>query len=164
MGTNGVIYKVTQARGKQAEIVDLEDKPLLDEKTGRMMQMDEFNRRDAPAHSFNVVFELPSPGAFAEPSRYFLFWGRTPDTVWYYWTKYGRLVGYDLLNRHVIGSIGPNGFVTGARAGPDRFELPLNHNQWIGKNLLVGIIPLGLTAVTWIVMRLWLKDDRASQI
>ena len=35
---------------------------------------------------------------------------------------------------------------------------------WLGKNLLVGIIPLGLAAVTWIVMRLWLKHDRASQI
>src|SRR5204863_1144278 len=35
---------------------------------------------------------------------------------------------------------------------------------WRGKNLLVGIIPLGLAAVTWIVMRLWLKNDRASQI
>jgi len=35
---------------------------------------------------------------------------------------------------------------------------------WIGKNLLVGIIPLGLAAVTWIVMRQWLKHDRASQI
>jgi membrane protease YdiL (CAAX protease family) len=35
---------------------------------------------------------------------------------------------------------------------------------WVGKNLLVGIIPLGLAAITWIVMRLWLKDDRASQI
>jgi uncharacterized protein len=35
---------------------------------------------------------------------------------------------------------------------------------WLGKNLLIGIIPLGLTAVTWIFMRLWLKNDRASQI
>jgi membrane protease YdiL (CAAX protease family) len=35
---------------------------------------------------------------------------------------------------------------------------------WLGKNLLVGIIPLGMAAVTWIVMRLWLKHDRASQI
>jgi membrane protease YdiL (CAAX protease family) len=34
---------------------------------------------------------------------------------------------------------------------------------WLGKNLLVGIIPLGLAAVTWIIMRLWLKHDRASQ-
>lgn len=35
---------------------------------------------------------------------------------------------------------------------------------WLGKNLLVGIIPLGLAAVTWIVMRLWLKHDCASKI
>jgi membrane protease YdiL (CAAX protease family) len=35
---------------------------------------------------------------------------------------------------------------------------------WIGKNLLVGTIPLGLAAVTWILMHLWLKHDRASQI
>ena len=33
---------------------------------------------------------------------------------------------------------------------------------WLGKNLLVGIIPLGLAALTWILMRLWLKHDRAS--
>ena len=34
---------------------------------------------------------------------------------------------------------------------------------WLGKNLLVGIIPLGLAVVTWTVMRQWLKHDRASQ-
>jgi membrane protease YdiL (CAAX protease family) len=33
---------------------------------------------------------------------------------------------------------------------------------WLGKNLLVGIIPLGLAAVTWVLMRQWLKHDRAS--
>jgi len=35
---------------------------------------------------------------------------------------------------------------------------------WLGKNLLVGIIPLGLAAVTWILMRLWLRHDRTSQL
>jgi membrane protease YdiL (CAAX protease family) len=35
---------------------------------------------------------------------------------------------------------------------------------WLGKNLLVGIIPLGLAAVTWTAMRLWLNNDRASKI
>lgn len=35
---------------------------------------------------------------------------------------------------------------------------------WIGKNMLVGIIPLGVAAVTWIIMRIWLKYDRASQV
>ena len=35
---------------------------------------------------------------------------------------------------------------------------------WIGKNMLVGIIPLGVAALTWIIMRTWLKYDRASQV
>ncbi len=35
---------------------------------------------------------------------------------------------------------------------------------WMGKNLLVGIVPLCLAAITWILMRLWLKHDRASQV
>jgi membrane protease YdiL (CAAX protease family) len=34
---------------------------------------------------------------------------------------------------------------------------------WIGKNMLVGIIPLSIAAVTWLIMRMWLKHDRASQ-
>jgi membrane protease YdiL (CAAX protease family) len=39
------------------------------------------------------------------------------------------------------------------------FALP-----WVGKDLLVGIVPLCLAGVTWILVRLWLKHDRASQI
>ena len=35
---------------------------------------------------------------------------------------------------------------------------------WIGKNMLVGIIPLGVAAFTWIIMRVWVKYDRASQV
>ena len=35
---------------------------------------------------------------------------------------------------------------------------------WIGENMLVGIIPLGLAVLTWIIMRTWLKYDRASQV
>jgi uncharacterized protein len=35
---------------------------------------------------------------------------------------------------------------------------------WLGKNLLVGIIPLGVATFTWIIMRTWLKHDRASKV
>jgi membrane protease YdiL (CAAX protease family) len=45
----------------------------------------------------------------------------------------------------------------------------LTHRQivalpWVGTNLLVGIVPLGVAAITWIMMRIWLKYDRASQV
>jgi membrane protease YdiL (CAAX protease family) len=35
---------------------------------------------------------------------------------------------------------------------------------WIGKNMLVGVIPLGVAALTWLIMSIWLKHDRASQV
>jgi membrane protease YdiL (CAAX protease family) len=34
---------------------------------------------------------------------------------------------------------------------------------WMEKNLLVGIIPLAVATFTWIIMRTWLKHDRASK-
>ncbi len=34
---------------------------------------------------------------------------------------------------------------------------------WLGKNLRVGIVPLGVTALTWVIMRAWLKYDRAPK-
>jgi uncharacterized protein len=35
---------------------------------------------------------------------------------------------------------------------------------WVGKNLLIGIIPLGIAALTWVIMRIWVKYDHASQV
>jgi membrane protease YdiL (CAAX protease family) len=35
---------------------------------------------------------------------------------------------------------------------------------WVGKNLLVGIIPLCVAALSWVIMRIWVKYDRASQV
>jgi membrane protease YdiL (CAAX protease family) len=35
---------------------------------------------------------------------------------------------------------------------------------WLGKNLLIGIIPLGVAMFTWIIMRTWLKHDRATKV
>ena len=35
---------------------------------------------------------------------------------------------------------------------------------WLGKNLLVGIVPLGVACLTWALMRIWLKYDRASKV
>ena len=35
---------------------------------------------------------------------------------------------------------------------------------WLGKNLLVGIMPLALASLTWAMMRAWLKYDRRSKV
>ena len=62
----------------------------------------------------------------------------------------------------------PIGFHAGLIFGSGTFSL-LTHRQmvalpWVGKNLLVGIVPLGVAAITWIIMRTWLKYDRASSV
>lgn len=62
----------------------------------------------------------------------------------------------------------PIGLHAGLIFGSGSFSW-LTHRQmlalpWVGKNLLVGIVPLGVAAVTWIMTRTWLKHDRASQV
>lgn len=62
----------------------------------------------------------------------------------------------------------PMGLHAGLIFGSGTFSW-LTHRQmfalpWVGKNLLVGIVPLGVAAVTWTMMRTWLRYDRASQV
>jgi uncharacterized protein len=61
----------------------------------------------------------------------------------------------------------PIGLHAGLIFGSGTFSW-LTHRQmvalpWVGKNLLIGIVPLGVAAVTWIITQAWLKYDRASQ-
>ncbi len=35
---------------------------------------------------------------------------------------------------------------------------------WLGKNLLEGIVPLGIAALTWVIIRIWLKYDHTSEV
>src|SRR5207245_2646365 len=126
MGRNGTIYKVTTLSGKPPEIVDLEGKPLRDEKTGRLMDMEEFNRRTAGTYTLNVdLGDRPRSRRVLQPnSDFFVLWRATPDTIWYFWRRHGRLVGYDLKTRRMIGSLGPKGFAPGVAGGADRFDPP----------------------------------------
>jgi uncharacterized protein len=34
---------------------------------------------------------------------------------------------------------------------------------WLGKNLLVGLVPLGVCFLTWLLVRLWLKYDKPRE-
>ena len=62
----------------------------------------------------------------------------------------------------------PIGFHAGLIFASGTFSW-LTHRQmvalpWLGKNLLVGIVPLCVAAITWIIVRTWLKYDRASSV
>jgi hypothetical protein len=49
-------------------------------------------------------------------------WRATSDTLWYYWRRYDRLVGYDRATRRCIGSLGPQGFARNLVGSGDRFS------------------------------------------
>jgi len=71
-----------------------------------------------------------------------------------------RVLTYSLwlpIGMHAGWIFGSAGFARLARQ--QTLALP-----WIGKNMLVGIIPLVVAALTWLVMRAWLKYDRTSQV
>ena len=124
MTTNGILCKLTQVAGRPVEITDLEGKPFLDQTTGKPIEQSDINSRLAAA----ITLNLPRAGhpdrgtwmqrdlSLASP------WQSTQDTLWYYWHRYGRLVGYDVATRRCIGSLGPNGFAPHLVGGGDRFS------------------------------------------
>jgi CAAX protease family protein len=53
-------------------------------------------------------------------------------------------------------------FASGTFSRVARQQTPIF--PWLGKNLLVGIVPLGVAGLTWLIMQTWLKHDRAEQV
>src|ERR1035441_1729879 len=96
MTTNGAIFKVTEGPGKSWAIANLEGKPLIDAKTGHMTELRELRQRVAKATQLATgpdEWIRFRPWMQADNSLFFA-WHATPDTLWYYWGRYGRLVGY----------------------------------------------------------------------
>jgi len=85
--------------------VDLEGKPFIDPKTGRMIEAEEFQRLTAVTHPMEAGFgDRAHPKGWAHGSAgFFKVWHATPDTLWYYWNRHGRLAGYDIKTRRFIG-------------------------------------------------------------
>jgi hypothetical protein len=124
MTTNGSVLKSTQGAGRLTEVVDLEGKPVLDEKTSKPIEPNGFNGRGATATTVQVEQD-GFPGLRPWIQRDISLavpWQATRDTLWYYWSRYGRLVGYDVATRRCIGSLGPNGFAENLAGGGDRFS------------------------------------------
>ena len=129
MTKDGTIYKVTQGDGDQSNIVDLQGKPLVDSKTGRRIGTADFNRRVCIRVQIRPDFSNQAPHGrwFDRDCNRFTFWRATPDTLWYYWGRYGRLVGYDIATRRFIGSLGPDGFAQNISGNGDRFDNDRNN-------------------------------------
>ena len=101
------------------------------------------------AHAFDGIGD-PTMVAFALATLFFIGWILADARVLTHslWLSIGLHAGW------IFGS---GAFSRLARQQTLAFP-------WIGKNMLVGIIPLGLAVLSWIIMRTWLKYDRASQV
>jgi ABC-type transport system involved in multi-copper enzyme maturation permease subunit len=124
MTTNGLVLKSTQGADRPTEVVDLEGKPVLDEKTGKPIDAADFNRRVAPALPLEVAQDIRhSDSTWMQRDLSLAFsCGATHDTLWYYWSRYGRLVAYDVATRRCVGSLGPKGFARDLVGRGDRFS------------------------------------------
>ena len=122
--TNGVIFKVSDGGVGQQKVVDLEGKLLTDEKTGKPIDPPDFNRRLATPTILDVETGDDRSHQNWMLNDFLLArgWRNDPDTLWYYWRRYGRLVGYDVTSRRCIGSLGPKGFAADLVGAGDRFD------------------------------------------
>jgi len=122
--TNGSIYKLTDGGIEPLKTVDLEGKLLMDEKTGKPIDLTFLNRCIPTVTPLDV-----ETGEDRNRQNWMLTdfllahgWRNDPDTLWYYWRRYGRLVGYDVKTRRCIGSLGPKGFAADLVGAGDRFD------------------------------------------
>ncbi len=125
MGKDGTVYKLSRNPGKPTVITDLNGTVLLDKNTGHPMIQNDFYKILAQQSYLRPDFETNEPvfnryGEFVASYNYFTLWKQTVDTLWY-WCPNGRLWGYDIASRRFIGSMGPNGFLSGQSEGPDHF-------------------------------------------
>ena len=106
---DGVVYKTIHHDSEEPEIVDLNGKPLLDDKTGRKMKLTEIDRHRAPSCAVSAHFgtlderrKRDESGYYMSNFRFFNPWLRADKTVWY--VKHdGRLAGYDIVTRRQTG-------------------------------------------------------------
>ena len=132
MTGEGVICKITEGGEEKAHIQDLEGKPILDPKTLKEVELADFNARTRRLSSVTLGDEprrRPQEWVFTD-MKAVPGWGKTEDTLWYCWERYGRLVAYDAATRRCVGSLGPGGFARDIAGDGSRFNTSVDNGGW----------------------------------
>jgi hypothetical protein len=137
MSKDGVIYKLTLRDNELLKLEDLEGHPLLDPKTGLMMEEKEFDKRAAWSFSvFSRFKPRKNQMAMLENASFFSLVNITDKTLWFL-DRQGELVGYDGRTRNYIGRLDPrdkNGHVTSEpwliQPNFGRFYNPYGDRSW----------------------------------
>lgn len=130
---DGEVFHVTSRTDYPAIITDLTGARPKDPKTGRDMDIQEFNKlvRDGQGIPVDLA---DAPYAFRntiEPREYFFLTWRYADGIVWDWTWEGCLVGYDEHTRRQVASLAPPGPPSGFPAVSDGFLRPTRVNNEI---------------------------------
>jgi hypothetical protein len=108
MTRDGTIYEIIERTGKPVEIIDLAGKPLIDPGTGRKMNLANFDKLVAESYAINADFGDQSKvrNLLCQSSRFYCLWQNVDHVDWF-WTRAGRLVGYDTATKLQVGHIEP---------------------------------------------------------
>ena len=124
MTTNGAVYKVTTTWDRLQDTTRYVAEPVLGATTGLTNKSGEF-RHLLPnwwwfTSKGDVLGSVP-PWMDRDRSLFSL-WQASEHTVWFYWYRCGRLVGYDRMTSRFIGSLGPHGFARTIAGDGSRFS------------------------------------------
>lgn len=105
------------------QFLGLDGKPVISDKTGKMMTQTEFYARQAPQGGAWVDFNSRKVSRYPWQAKqpFFVSVRNTRYNSWYYWRKYGRMVMYDLRSRRPVASLGPEGYAGDVQGNGERF-------------------------------------------
>lgn len=130
----GMILRVTQDYGVTTSVTDLEGNPV--EK-----YQDVKARNEVYQNALSSTYVLSDctgyDTGYRGGERFFVRFRQPSDVAWYFYLPAGRIQGYSLKSRGLIGSIGPQGFASVDRAATDRFEGELRNYAYSFDTLLV---------------------------
>jgi len=108
---DGTVYEIIERAGKAAEIIDFAGQPLKEPVTGRKLNLASFDKLVADSYAINVDFGDRSRlrNLLQPSSRFYCLW-QNVDRINWYWSREGRLVGYDTVTKLPVSSIVPVGF------------------------------------------------------
>jgi hypothetical protein len=118
MTREGVVYKVTSRDNVITEIVDLDGHPLLDPKTGRTMERQEFQKHFSYGGSVSSRFQGNQIRYGSGLGGNFFNLVQVTDKTLWYLDRHGKLTGYDGRTRRYIGSLDPHGLGGTSMSGP----------------------------------------------
>ncbi len=126
---NGEILRVTADFITIENITDVHGNPIAKYSDEKYQYYDAFSQnllRGPMIHSGRAM----SRPSYRNIARYFASLDSGGGAVWHYVSSFGKILGYSMKTKRLIGLLGPEGFALLEEAHSDRFEGRLRGDYW----------------------------------